>query len=201
MVSEAVAELKKKYSDVDEFLLEKWERIFTLFFDRNHSHTVDHNDFYLVIRQIRDIYGAESVQMSYARSTMEALFTGLCEVADKNNDKLVSLDEWITLLRSAYKKSDEPLPKWFDSYQHFMFKLFDVSADGVLDLAEYTDGMCAYGFKYNECHQAFEAFAKTEKGEVLHTIDPARWKKYFTQLFFSTDKKVLGNHLFGLQIA
>lgn len=50
MVSEEVLELKKKFPDVDEFLLEKWERIFTLFFDRNHSHSVDHNDFYLVIR-------------------------------------------------------------------------------------------------------------------------------------------------------
>uniref|UniRef100_A0AC35U6Y3 EF-hand domain-containing protein n=1 Tax=Rhabditophanes sp. KR3021 TaxID=114890 RepID=A0AC35U6Y3_9BILA len=199
--SALVAELKEKYPDVDRFLLEKWERIFTIFFDRNHSHLVDWSDFYLVVRKVRDIYGAESSQMGYARKTMEALFNGLCAAADQNKDKMISLDEWITLLRTAYRETDKAIPKWFDDYQHFMFKLFDVSADGVLDLCEYTDGMASYGFTEKAAHDAFHAFALTDRGEEMKTIDPNRWKSYFTHLFFSTDKKHLGNHLFGLSIA
>lgn len=59
---------------------------------------------------------------------------------------------------------NEKEPKWLDDYQVFMFKLFDVSGkqwmhefnwnlkflgDGVLDQAEYADGMSLYGFKWD----------------------------------------------------
>uniref|UniRef100_A0A7E4UWF6 EF-hand domain-containing protein n=1 Tax=Panagrellus redivivus TaxID=6233 RepID=A0A7E4UWF6_PANRE len=189
-------ELLKANSDVDPFLIKKWERIFTLFFDRNSSHEIDWSDFYLCLKKVREIYGAESVQTSYARKTMEALWKGLQKLADSDADNLITIDEWIGLLKKVDLKNRTE-PQWFDDYCHFMFKLFDVSGDGVLDLAEYTDGMSVYGFEYNYCHKAFTKFARDAKGNELHTITPQQWEKYFLDLFFSTDKNALGNHLFG----
>ncbi|KHJ92221.1 hypothetical protein OESDEN_07899 [Oesophagostomum dentatum] len=120
--------------------------------DRNASHQVDWGDFYLVVRvgssmflcflcilgfgrrgasfhweplfqKVRDIYGAESVQTEYAKKTLAALWEGLCKLADADEDQLISIDEWINLLRKSTQKER----KWFDEYERFMFKLFDVS--------------------------------------------------------------------------
>uniref|UniRef100_A0A1I7YZJ8 EF-hand domain-containing protein n=1 Tax=Steinernema glaseri TaxID=37863 RepID=A0A1I7YZJ8_9BILA len=192
-----LAELQKKYKDVNPFLIKKWERIFTLFFDRNCSHQVDWGDFYLVVREVRNIYGAESEQSSYAKKTMEALFEGLCKIADKDNDQLISIFEWIDLLKKVSANVKKSEPKWFIEYLTFLFKLFDVSADGVLDLAEYTDGMSTYGHSINDSHAAFKRFAVDPKGNSIRAIDLKQWHTYFHQLFFSTDPKDLGNNLFG----
>ncbi|KAE9551630.1 hypothetical protein FO519_005158 [Halicephalobus sp. NKZ332] len=190
-------DLTKKYADVDPFLLKKWERIFTLFFDRNCSHEIDWGDFYLCLKKVREVYGAESVQTSYARKSMEALWKGLQEIATTGSSELITIADWIDLLKKVdYKNRTEP--KWFDDYSDFMFKLFDVSGDGVLDMAEYTDGMSVYGFGYKECHEAFEKFAKDQNGNPITKIPPKLWEKYFLDLFFSSEHNALGNNLFGV---
>lgn len=82
------------------------------------------------------MYGSESTQINYARKSLETLWKGLCKVADINKDNLITLDEWIQLLRKVVEKikpdyssiqGKEKEPKWLDEYQAFMFKLFDVS--------------------------------------------------------------------------
>lgn len=60
-------------------------------------------------------------------------------------DELISLDEWVNLMG---KVDPNKVPKWFSDYSTFMFKLFDVSADGVMDLAEYTDGQLRGQLQY-----------------------------------------------------
>ncbi|TMS35819.1 hypothetical protein L596_003134 [Steinernema carpocapsae] len=190
-------ELQEKNKDIDPFLIRKWERIFTLFFDRNCSHQVDWGDFYLVNREVRNIYGAESEQARFAKKTMEALFEGLCEIADKDHNKLISIHEWIDMLKRVNSDVKKNEPKWFTHYLTFLFKLFDVSADGVLDLAEYTDGMSTYGHSINDSHTAFKLFAVDAKGKPVAAIDLKQWHTYFHQLFFSTNAKDVGNNLFG----
>ncbi|CAD6195730.1 unnamed protein product [Caenorhabditis auriculariae] len=187
--------LVSKYSDIDPFLIRKWEHIFTMFFDRNASHQVDWGDFYLVTKKVRDIYGAESVQTEFAKQSLSALWEGLCKLADSDKDQLISIDEWIGLLAKFVHKTE---PKWFKDYQNYMFKLFDVSCDGVMDLAEYTDGMNTYGYSSHECEEAFKKFSVDKKGNYTPTITPETWNTYFHQLFYSTNKNDLGNHLFGV---
>uniref|UniRef100_A0A915CL50 EF-hand domain-containing protein n=1 Tax=Ditylenchus dipsaci TaxID=166011 RepID=A0A915CL50_9BILA len=170
---------------------------FTTFFDRNHSRQMDWGDFYLVVRRIRDVYGAESVAYAYARKSMEALWQGLCKLADSDDDNLISMEEWVDLLKKIEVKHQSE-PKWFNEYQNFMFKLFDVSGDGVVDLIEYVDGMSIYGYTYQECVEAWKAFAIDSKGNALPNIGPEQWKKMFLDLFFSVDKTLPGNNLFGI---
>ena len=62
--------------------------------------------------------------MRYARNTMKALWDGLKKEADKNNDELISLVEWVTIIKGTDPKHENP---WFMEYLTFMFKLFDVS--------------------------------------------------------------------------
>ncbi|KAH7727084.1 Protein CEX-1 [Aphelenchoides avenae] len=191
--------LAKKHKDVDPFLIKKWKKVFTMFFDRNGSGEVDAGDFYLVVRKVRDVYGAESVQMSYARKSLNALFEGLCKLADNDGDQQISVEEWVNLLKRIYKKQNDKGddPKWFNDYRSFLFKLFDVSGDGVLDVSEYADGMSLYGKKFESCREAFSSFAVDDKGNPQKTVTPEQWNKRFQELFFSKDKNARGNNLFG----
>jgi len=190
-----MGELHAKHPNVHPFLLHKWERVFNAFFDRDSNHALEKSDFYLVIRKVRDIYGAESQQMTYARESLNSLWEGLMQIADKNKDAIVELDEWINLLKSTDGKMEKA---WFANYMTYMFKLFDVSADHVLDVAEYTDGMCAYGFAQDDAREAFKRFAVDEKGKQLRTVTLPHFKRLWTEYFHSTDKKLLGNNLFGV---
>uniref|UniRef100_A0A1I7W7D8 EF-hand domain-containing protein n=1 Tax=Heterorhabditis bacteriophora TaxID=37862 RepID=A0A1I7W7D8_HETBA len=124
--------------------------------DRNASHQVDWGDFYMVVKKVRDIYGADSVQTEFAKKSLAALWEELCKLADNDEDQLISIEEWIGLLKKTDPKKE---PKWFKDYNNFMFKLFDVSHDGLMDLAEYSDGMNTYGFSSVDCDEAFRKFS------------------------------------------
>ena len=192
-----IDELIEKNKDVDPFLIRKWERIFTLSFDRNASHEIDPADFYIVLRKIREIYGAESKQVGYARKTLDALWEGLQRLADSDGDELVTIEEWIGVLKKVDGKKKD-VPKWFSDFKQFMFKLFNVSEDGHLDINEYADGMSVYGHELKEAHEAFHKFAVDKKGQPKSHLTYDEWKELFYDLFFSADKKALGNHLFGI---
>uniref|UniRef100_A0A0K0CW61 EF-hand domain-containing protein n=1 Tax=Angiostrongylus cantonensis TaxID=6313 RepID=A0A0K0CW61_ANGCA len=185
-------DLLAKYNDVDAFLLRKWERIFSMFFDRNSSQQMDWGDFYLVVRVI---YGAESEQIKFAQNTLAALWEGLCSLADVNEDQLISIDEWVNLLKNADLKNEK---KWFNEYKRFMFQLFDVSCDEVIDIEEYVDGMSVYGLNSPASREAFKKFSVNQKGASKSVITQEMWSKYFDELFYSTDRNALGNHLFGI---
>jgi hypothetical protein len=94
--------------------------------------------------------------MEHARNCLTSLWNGLVELADKNKDEKIEVNEWITVLKSMSPTSQA---KWFTDYSNYMFKLFDVSEDNKLDLAEYADGMIAYGFKESDAHEAFRKFS------------------------------------------
>ncbi|WKX96842.1 hypothetical protein Q1695_012915 [Nippostrongylus brasiliensis] len=190
-----VEQLVEQHKDVNPFLVRKWEKIFYVFFDRNASQQVDWGDFYMVLRKVREVYGTESVQTEYAKKTMTALWEGLCKQADSDQDKLISIEEWIRLLKVSASKNEH---KWFHEYEHFMFKLFDVSCDGKIDSAEYVDGMSVYGFTKTVSEQTFRKLAVDENGTYTAVITRPMWSRYFSDFFFSADKNSLGNHLFGI---
>uniref|UniRef100_A0A915CQ87 Uncharacterized protein n=1 Tax=Ditylenchus dipsaci TaxID=166011 RepID=A0A915CQ87_9BILA len=167
----SVQEMHEAFPKCDNFLLKKWEHIFSVFFDRSHSHQLNWDDFYLVVKNARKIYGADSQQYAHARSSLQALWSGLCKLADSDSDQLITLDEWIELLQKVDMKNRNE-PRWFDQYQDFMFKLFDVGEDGFVDQLEYTDGMTR------------------PRGNQLTKVDPVLWKEMFLELFFSTDKSL-----------
>jgi len=189
-------ELVKKNPDIDPFLLKKWERIFNVFFDRNASTEVDWGDFYLVVRQVRDIYGAQSEQMKFARNSMKTLWDALKKEADKNNDELIQVDEWVQILKGTDPKHENP---WFLEYMGFMFKLFDVSGDNVMDLAEYTDGMHCYGYSSDDAHKAFTTFALDRKTKKpTKGLNFKEFCECFSEYFHSADRNAPGNNLFGI---
>ncbi|KHJ74728.1 hypothetical protein OESDEN_07898 [Oesophagostomum dentatum] len=67
-----------------------------------------------------------------------------------------------------------------------------------MDVEEYIDGMNVYGMKRAHCREAFQKFAVDEKGAPIPRITEEMWSRYFNELFYSTDKNALGNHLFGI---
>ncbi|KAJ1350602.1 hypothetical protein KIN20_006428 [Parelaphostrongylus tenuis] len=166
-----------------------------MFFDRNSSQQVDWGDFYLVVRKIREVYGADSEQIKFARQTLAALWEGLCSLADVNEDQLISIEEWVNLLRNSDLKNEK---KWFNEYERFMFQLFDVSRDGVIDIEEYVDGMSVYGVDSQTSREAFKKFFVDQKEDFKPVFTQAMWSKYFDELFYSTDKNALGNYLFAM---
>ena len=93
-----------------------------------------------------------------------------------------------------------------------LLQLFDVSEDGKLDLAEYTDGMLAYGFSTEDAHAGFAKFAAGKqtidflqfkaRGRRALFGGWERWRKSLQKLwneyFYSTIRSKPGNYLFGL---
>uniref|UniRef100_A0AC34GSR6 EF-hand domain-containing protein n=1 Tax=Panagrolaimus sp. ES5 TaxID=591445 RepID=A0AC34GSR6_9BILA len=196
-----VRQLMNKNPDVDPYLILKWEKIFTLTFDQNASHEIDWSDFYICLRKIREIYGDKSKRMEYARKSLEALWEGLQKLADTKGDApnhdLVTIEEWITILKKSNAK-EKTGPKWFTDYMTFMFKLFNVSEGGWdMNIDEYSDGMAVYGHGLQEAHQAFHKFAIDKDGKQKDYISFEEWKKLFSDLFFSSNEHDLGNYLFG----
>jgi len=186
-------ELADKHK-VDPFLMQKWERVFNKFFDCNENKSIEWEDFFLVTRHIRDLYGADSEQMGFARNSMKALFDGLLLIGDKNKDQKISLDEWVSLLKHSEGKDLQ----WFVDYLTFLFKLFDVSSDKKLDIAEYKDGMSAYGFDASDADAAFRKFAVDPKtNKPIATIDFTQFKNLWHEYFYSTNVNALGNSIFG----
>ena len=187
-------ELKAKFPNTDPFLLYKWERAYNKFFDTNESGEMDWGDSYLITRKVREIYGADSTQMSLAKKQLKLLWEELLKIADKNADRKISLNEWVNMFAGHDPKHQEA---WYLDYATFMFKLFDVSEDNYVDLAEYADGMLAYGHHEHEAHTAFHAFARDSKGNPLTQIDFATFRLLWNDYFYSNDKTKPGNHLFG----
>ena len=55
---------------------------------------------------------------------MKRAFNKALPQADKNADELISLEEWVHIIKGTDPKHENP---WFMEYLTFMFKLFDVS--------------------------------------------------------------------------
>uniref|UniRef100_A0A915JG71 EF-hand domain-containing protein n=1 Tax=Romanomermis culicivorax TaxID=13658 RepID=A0A915JG71_ROMCU len=157
---EASTELLQKYPDINPFILYKWERMFKTIFDANASNEVNWDDYYLIIRRVRQIYGNDSEQMTFAKSAMKALWQGLFDKADQNKDEQVSVIEWIELLK---KNDPSKHDTWYGAYCVSMFKLFDDA-----------------------------------KGKPMQSFDLTQFRKLWDDYFYATDKKLVGNHLFGI---
>lgn len=104
------------------------EKYVFLLSDTDSSQVINWGDFYLVTKKVRGIYGADSVQMEYARKSLKALWDGLVTLADRNHDDQVTMDEWIQVLQSGDFQHE---PKWFADYGNFIFKLMDVSRNTI----------------------------------------------------------------------
>uniref|UniRef100_A0A915JMR1 EF-hand domain-containing protein n=1 Tax=Romanomermis culicivorax TaxID=13658 RepID=A0A915JMR1_ROMCU len=107
--------------------------------------------------RVKQIYGNDSQQTIYATSALKALFQGLIEKADKDNDTRVTTEEFVDLMKTCDPKDNHT---WYNDYCISMFKLFDVSSDQKLDIAEYADGMQTYGADERTSNEAFRKFAK-----------------------------------------
>lgn len=91
--------------------------------------------------------------------------------------------------------------------------------DGKIDMTEYVDGMSVYGYSKTASEEAFRRFAvvslkqfgkrlarsncptellQDESGECMQGISQETWSRYFHDLFYSTDRNALGNHLLGI---
>uniref|UniRef100_A0A5S6Q8T3 EF-hand domain-containing protein n=1 Tax=Trichuris muris TaxID=70415 RepID=A0A5S6Q8T3_TRIMR len=177
----------------DPFVLKKWKTIFRRLFDNSSSQEADWGDFYLITKRVGSLYGADSEQMTLTRNTMKPLWNKLVALTDINNDKKIQLTEWCELLKQS-SLNPKVENDWINEYMEFMFKLFDVSCDGKLDLPEFVDGMKTCGLDEESAREAFKLMTKNEDD---CTISYDRFTSLWREYFFSSDREALGNHLFG----
>jgi Ca2+-binding EF-hand superfamily protein len=180
---------------VDPFLIKKWEKAFHTFFDTAATGDIQWADFYVVTKKVKDIYGADSEQMTLAKSCLHTLWDVLQQKADRNKDKVIDMAEWEDVLKTHDPEHES---SWFQKYCQFLFKLFDVSADNFLDIAEYADGMVCYGMEEHDAHAAFKKFAVDGSGKYIGKINFKQFKELWIQYFYSTKPDAPGNHLFGV---
>jgi len=178
---------------ISDFRKKKLVYVFNVFFDVNQSGTIDRKDFELAIEKICTLRGWQSGTPQYAKTfeSMIQIWDGLRQRADSNKDGQVSIDEWSSMW-DEYAKNPEKALEWQTQYLRFMFDLEDASADGGIDIDEFTSVCSCYGLEIAECREAFQKMSQGKK-EVNYEQFVELWK----QFFMSENPSEPGNFIFG----
>ncbi|VVC89766.1 calexcitin-2-like [Leptidea sinapis] len=178
---------------VSDFRKKKLLHVFTSFFDRNGSGSIDKKDFELAIENISKLRGWSSGDAKYVetQSALLKIWEALQSRADSDKDGEISVDEWISMWDEFAKNPSAPL-EWQNLYSKFIFNLEDASGDGVIDGEEFSSVYESFGLSKSDALVAFKKMSKG-KGQVSWSEFQELWKEYFT----TEDVAAPGNFIFG----
>lgn len=178
---------------VSDFRKKKLLHVFTSFFDRDGSGSIDKSDFELAIDNIAKLRGWPVGEAKYkeVQTTLLQIWDGLQGRADADKDGQVSVDEWISMWDDYAKNPGSPL-EWQSQYCKFIFQLEDASGDGAIDGEEFSSVYSSFGLNKDDALTAFKNMSKG-KANVSWAEFQELWKEYF----ISEDPKAPGNFIFG----
>lgn len=177
---------------LSEFRKKKLLHVFSVFFDVNHSGTIEEKDFELAVEKTCRMrcWDESNPKHRETRETLMMIWESLRRMADTDNDEKVTTDEWYDMWTIEAKNDAS---EWQSKYMEFMFNLEDTSGDGVIDESEFTAVYASYGIDEEECRQAFNRFSKNNTVPVTKEVFRKLWREYFS----SDDPNALGNYIFG----
>ncbi|XP_069674945.1 calexcitin-2 isoform X2 [Periplaneta americana] len=179
---------------MSDFRRKKLLHVFNVFFDVNHSGTIEKKDFELAVERICKARGWKESDPKHTE-TKDILFKvwdGLRQKADANQDGQVSHEEWVTMWDDYAKNPDQALG-WQNQYMNFMFELEDSSGDGTIDEEEFKSLCVSYGLSPDESTEAFGKFTSNNTVEITREVFADLWKQFFA----SEDPNAPGNYIFG----
>ncbi|KAL8559958.1 hypothetical protein ACOMHN_041429 [Nucella lapillus] len=184
---------------LSDFQRQKVVSVFQRLYDSNKDGVIDQKDFSYAIEKISGLHhwGKNDEKHDKAKATLAQIWEGLKSVADKNEDGIVTQEEWINMWTATLTsvQAGKPFPDWQQLYMEFMFYANDTSGDGFIDREEYVTIQKLFGNKEDESHKAFDVLSEGKADGLLSKTD---FENLWHEYFLSTDTKNKGNYLFGL---
>nr|AGM32632.1 EF-hand domain containing protein [Coptotermes formosanus] len=179
---------------MSDFRRKKLLHVFNVFFDVNHSGTIEKKDFELAIERIRTTRGWKESDPKHTetREILLKVWEGLQQKADANRDGQVSHEEWVSMW-NVYAKNPDKALDWQNRYMNFMFELEDSSGDGTIDESEFKSLCVSYGLSPEESAEAYNKFTSNKTVEITREVFAELWKQFFS----SEDPDAPGNYIFG----
>jgi len=179
---------------MSDFRRKKLLHVFNVFFDVNHSGTIEKKDFELAIERIRTTRGWQESDPKHkeTRDILLKVWEGLQQKADANKDGQVSHEEWVSMWNEYAKNPDNAL-EWQNRYMNFMFELEDSSGDGSIDESEFKSLCASYGLSSEDSAEAYNKFTSNKTVEITREVFAELWKQFFS----SEDPDAPGNYIFG----
>ncbi|XP_022116055.1 sarcoplasmic calcium-binding proteins I, III, and IV [Pieris rapae] len=178
---------------VSDFRKKKLLHVFTSFFDRNGSGSIDKKDFELAVENISKLRGWAPGDAKYkeTQSSLMKIWDALQGRADSDKDGEISVDEWVSMW-DEYAKNPSGSFEWQNLYCKFIFNLEDASGDGAIDGEEFSSVYASFGLSKDDALAAFRKMSQG-KANVSWSEFQDLWKAYFT----SEDPNAAGNFIFG----
>ncbi|XP_021936109.1 calexcitin-2 [Zootermopsis nevadensis] len=179
---------------MSDFRRKKLLHVFNVFFDVNHSGTIEKKDFELAIERIRKTRGWKESDPKYSetKDILLKVWDGLQQKADANKDGQVSHEEWVSMWND-YAKNPEKALEWQNRYMNFMFDLEDSSGDGSIDEEEFKSLCVSYGLNPQDSAEAYNKFTSNKTVDITREVFAGLWKQFFA----SEDPNAPGNYIFG----
>ena len=76
------------------------------------------------------------------------------------SDNKVSVDEWKHMWYTSMGNVNQDDLQWQQLYLDYVFRLFDTSSDGMIDISEFIEAMAYYGIDKRHATWAFDKFAR-----------------------------------------
>ncbi|XP_014204819.1 calexcitin-2 [Copidosoma floridanum] len=177
---------------LSDFQKKKLLFVFNTFFDFNQSGSIDIKDFDLAVQKICEERGWSdgNPRYTHVKETMNKVWNGLQQGADADNDGQITREEWYSMWEE-YVKSPDNAVEWQQTYMNLVFDIEDVSGDGSIDEAEFSQVCKTYGVEETESKDAFK------KLQVGDEITRPKFEKLWQQFFSSDDPSTPGNFVFG----
>lgn len=180
---------------LSELQIKKLTRLFNIF-DTDGNGVLEKNDFEKIVANFLNLYNVKPGTLTYKDLSKKYLlrWERLQQISDKNQDKKVSLAEWLEYYEDVVNYdygNEEPL---WRKRANVSFDIIDTNKDGVWSLQEYQTLFKIYGL---DEQLATEIFPRLDLNSDGH-ISKEEYLQLTEEFYLSDDPKSPGNFLFGL---
>ncbi len=176
-----------------DFQAAKIPNLFNMF-DSNRSGTMEQDDIVRIIDGCAAQRGWANSSPEYLEfyDTFYGLWIGITTLADKNQDDLIQLDEFLSFFDGLMQDS-ENYDMVVNGISQAVFKTFDLDDDGKLSLAEYEGFYQTIGLESGLAQSVYGKLDLNSDGSI--SVDELT--QLVDQFFRSEDPNAPGNEFFG----
>ena len=183
---------RESFSDLQHKKMKWWFHVY----DSNQSGYLDKDDFYDYLNKWDEIFSLD--QKPEIKQGLHDIQTGfwqlLLETVDKNDDGVISLEEWLDwlsdlapVLKSNYDETGEiPYADW----GNLTYDLMDDDGSGEVSSAEYFKYISSLRADEGDAKFAWSKFDPQQKGYITRD----EFLSYLCQFWLSEDSSEAGNY-------
>ncbi len=176
-----------------DFQTAKIPNLFNMF-DSDSSGTMEQSDIVRIIDGCAAQRGWANTSPEYLEfyDTFYGLWIGMTTLADKNQDDVIQLNEFLNFFDGIMQAPDN-YNMVVNGISNAVFSTFDIDDDGKLSLAEYMGFYQTIGLKTDLAKSVYGKLDLNSDGSI--TVDELT--QLVDQFFTSQDPNAPGNEFFG----